>query len=62
MLEDIAYVSHNTDQILSFMKFQREHSADFKFMDLKEFKFILSTPTGFSLTGQPVKSNETKIF
>ena len=51
-LEEVVYVPESPDQILSLMKFRREHSADFKFTDLEEF--ILSTPTGFSLTGQSV--------
>ena len=55
---DIIYISDNPAQILSLMKFRHEHSADFKFMDLKENEFILSMPTAFSLTGQSVNDYE----
>ena len=52
ILEGVVYVPDSPDQILSLMKFRREHSADFKFTDLEEF--ILSTPTGFTLAGKSV--------
>ena len=32
VLEDVVYVPDSSDQILSLMKFRRQHSADFKFM------------------------------
>jgi len=52
ILQDVVYVPESPDQILSLMKFRRQHSADFRFTDLEGF--TLSTPTGFSLNGQSV--------
>ena len=37
VLEDIVYVLESYDQILSLMKFRREHFADFKFTGSEEF-------------------------
>ena len=52
MLEDVVYVPESPDQILSLMKFRRQHSGDFKFTSLEEFTF--ATPTGFTLTGRSI--------
>ena len=52
MLEDVVYVPESPDQILSLMKFRRQHSADFEFMGPEEF--TLTTPTGFTLTGHSI--------
>src|SRR5204862_7468133 len=52
ILEHVVYVPNSPDHILSLMKFRREHSTDFKFTGLEEF--ILSIPTGFTLTGESV--------
>src|SRR5439155_11965383 len=52
MLEDVVYVPESPDQILSLMKFRRQHSANFIFTAPEEFK--LSTPTGFTLTGHSI--------
>ena len=45
IFEDIVYVPESPDQILSLMKFRRQHSADFIFTGLEEF--TLFTPTLF---------------
>ena len=52
MLEDVAYIPNSPDQILSLIKFRRQHSVDFIFIGLEEFK--LSTPMGFTLTGHSI--------
>ena len=52
MLEDVVYVPDSPDQILSLMKFRREHSADFEFTGPEEF--TLTTATGFKLNGHSI--------
>ena len=42
VLEGIVYILESPDQILSLMKFRRQHSADFIFMGPEEF--TLATP------------------
>ena len=52
VLEDVVYVPDSPDQILSLMKFRREHSADFEFTGPEEF--TLTTATGFKLNGHSI--------
>src|SRR5436309_8155498 len=52
VLEDVVYIPESPEQILSLMKFRRQHFADFTFTGLEEF--TLTTPTGFTLNGHSI--------
>ena len=51
-LHDVCYVSESQDQILSLIKFRREHYADFQFTGLETF--VMKAANGFELSGRSI--------
>ena len=41
-LNNVCYIPENQDQILSLMKFRREHHVNFYFIDLETFELIIA--------------------
>jgi hypothetical protein len=53
-LHDVCYVPESQDQILSMMKFRREHSAHFQFTGLETFE--MKAANGFELSGRSINN------